>query len=360
MKLIDTYIIKSFLSTLFFAIIALCVIFIIVNLLERLDDFLDQNATFMVIVKYYINYLPAILQILTPLATLLATLFTFGRMSTLNEITAFKSGGASLYRFMAPVIVLAIIISFFQIYFNGWVVPRANKAKNNIEQKYLNINRSGTAIYNLYFRDNPTTNILMQYYDANAKTGSRISIEYFTDEFKPRLRKRFDANEIKWDTTKNIWQMKDVIMRTYENDRIFTVRFPMYEIKINVSHNQISKLQQSPEEMTFPELRDYIELLKIGGKDVRMLLIDYYGKWAFPFANFIVILFGVPFASVKRKGGIAIQIGAAMIVSFSYMIFTKVSQTIGFAYGLEPVMAGWIANIIFFIIGLITIFKTKT
>ena len=127
-----------------------------------------------------------------------------------------------------------------------------------------------------------------------------------------------------------------------------------------MTHDDIKQLKREPKEMTFDELRNYINLLEQGGKDVRMQLIDYYGKWAFPFANIIVVLFGVPFASVRRKGGIAIQIGAAMVVSFAYMIFTKVSQTMSFAYGFDPVLSGWIANIIFLIAGIITIFRTKT
>ncbi|HRP01077.1 MAG TPA: LptF/LptG family permease [Candidatus Kapabacteria bacterium] len=360
MKLIDRYIVKSFLMTLSFSIIALCIIFIIVNLLERLDDFLDQNAGIYIIVKYYVNFLPAIIQILLPLASLLATLFTFGRMSTLNEIIAMKSGGVSLYRFMLPVVIISVMISCGHLYFNGWLVPAANKAKNKIELKYLNINRASGPIYNLYFRDSPTTNILMQYYDAPSKTGNRVSIEYYTEEFKPRLKKRIDCSDMRWDSLNNQWIMNNVIIREYDSTRIYTERLTKAPIKISVSYNQIEKLQNSTDEMDFNALKDYINLLSQGGKDVRLLLIDYYGKWAFPFANIIVILFGVPFASIKRKGGIAIQIGAAMVVSFTYMIFTKVSQTISFAYGIDPILAGWIANIIFLIIGIITILRTRT
>lgn len=340
--------------------VALCVIFIIVNLFERLDDFLNQNVGFAVIMKYYINFVPAIIQLLLPLATLLATLFTFGRMSTLNEIIAMKSGGISLYRFMMPIVILSILLSLAQLYFNGWVVPKANKAKDNIELKYLNINRNGGPIYNLYFRDNPTTNILMQYYDEPTKTGSRVSVEYFTDELSPRLTKRIDCADMKWDSIANLWKMRDAIIRTYKGHSIDIQRMSEYSIKINISYNQISKLQESPDIMNYYDLYDYINMMKQGGKDVRLLMIDYYGKWAFPFANIIVILFGVPFASIKRKGGIAIQIGAAMIIAFSYLIFIKVSQTMGYAYGINPILAGWLANIIFLFIGLITIFKTKT
>ena len=112
--------------------------------------------------------------------------------------------------------------------------------------------------------------------------------------------------------------------------------------------------------MTFDELHEYIVLLERGGKDVRKQLIDYHGQYAFPFANFIVILFGVPFASVRKKGGIAIQIGAAMVISFVYLLFTEVSQTIGYASDMNVVLSGWMANILFFIGGIITIVKTRT
>jgi lipopolysaccharide export system permease protein len=142
LNLIDKYIAKQFFLIFIFGIIALCTIFVVVNLLENLDKFLDKDASFMVIVKYYIYYLPEIIKLLTPVSTLIATLFTIGRLSTLNEITAMKSGGMSLYRLMVPLIIGGMAISFAQVYFNGWIVPAMNEKKRAIEQKYFS---SGSA-----------------------------------------------------------------------------------------------------------------------------------------------------------------------------------------------------------------------
>lgn len=295
-----------------------------------------------------------------PLATLLSALFTFGRMSTQNEITAIKSGGISLYRFMLPIVIISIMISLGQLYFNGWIVPNANFTKNKIERQYLNLSQSGMPLYNLYFRDSPTNNILIQNYDSTLQTAYNVAIEYYSSEFSPRLVKRIDCAEMVWDTTKNNWKMLNAIIRNYKGSQISTIQKPEYNINLNVTKSHINKFQKPTEEMNFTELKSYIGILSKGGKDTRMILIDYYGKWAYPFANIIVILFGVPFASVKRKGGIAIQIGAAMVIAFMYMIFIKVSQSISLAYNLDPVLSGWIANIIFFILGLITIYKTRT
>jgi len=360
LNLLDRYIVKQFVFTLFFAIIALCTIFLVVNLLENLDKFLDQNATFEIIAKYYLYFFPEIIKLLTPVATLISTLFTIGRLSTLNEITAMKSGGQSLYRLMLPLLLVTIVLSFLNLYFNGWVVPKANESKKLIEQKYLSSSNHASSLYNLYLRDTPTRNLIIQFYDATMKQGNRISIEDFSDENKPRIIRRLEANTVTWDTTNNKWVGADVLIREFDSDGAKILRFDTCDVDIRLKHNEIEQLKREPSEMNFDELRTYIAILKLGGKDVRKQLIAYYSAWAFPFANLVVVLFGVPFASVRRKGGIAIQIGAAMIIAFSYMIFTEVSKTISFAYNLDPILAGWIANLIFIFAGLIIIFKTRT
>ena len=360
MNLIDRYIVKQFVLTLLFGIIALCTIFLVVNLLENLDNFLDQNATFMVIAKYYLYFFPEIIKLLTPVATLIATLFTIGRLSTLNEITAMKSGGMSLYRLMAPLLFVTIMLSFLQLYFNGWIVPRANEHKKQIEQKYLSKGNAANSIYNLYLRDTPTRNVIMQYYDAELMQGNRVSIEDFSNEQSPRIVQRIEANTVTWSPETKSWVGADIIIRKYHGTRIETIKLDTGDIPIRLRHNDIEQLRREPKEMNFDDLWNYINILKMGGKDIRKQLIDYYGGWAFPFANIIVVLFGVPFASVRRKGGIAIQIGAAMIIAFAYMIFTEVSKTMAFAFNLDPVLSGWVANLIFLVAGLITIMKTKT
>ncbi len=360
MKLIDSYILKQFIWTFVFAQLALSVIFVIIDLMSNLDRFLDQNATWTIIAKYYLYYIPEILKLMTPVSTLLSTLFTVGRMSTLNEITAIKSGGISLYRIMLPFIVISLLISFSHLYFNGWVVPGANQKKYAISHKYLSRTHAGGPIYNLYLREEPRTNLIMQYYDSDMKSGSRVAVEYFSSEKAPRLIRRLEANTIRWNEDKQSWTLIQVIERNYEGINILTKKYDSLHLKLNITDSKIGKLKLSPDEMTYDELAQFIEILRSGGRNVTQLMIEYHGNYAFPFANFIVILFGVPFASVKRKGGIAIQIGAALVISFFYILFLKVSQPIAQSLSIEPILAGWTANVIFFLAGLIVIFKTKT
>lgn len=357
--MIDRYILRQFVMTLVFAIVALCVIFLVVNLMENLDDFIDQNAKFNIIAQYYLSFFPEILKILTPIAVLISTLFTIGKLSTNNELTAMKTGGLSLYRLMVPLVTFSILLSFGQLYFNGWVVPIANKNKLEIEKVYLNKSKgqAGT-LFNLFFRDGPNKNVMMQYYQANEKSGYQVGIEEYSSEVSPRLINRIEAERLKW--TGNKWLLVKGIKRKFKDGQVTAERFDTISLSLNIKHNQLIKLKMLPEEMNFDEKSQYIEVLQMGGKDTRKNMIDYYAGYAFPFANFIVILFGVPFASVKKKGGIAIQIGAAMVIVFAYLIFTEISKTIGFASNLDPLLTGWSANIIFFGVGLVVLFKTKT
>jgi lipopolysaccharide export system permease protein len=261
---------------------------------------------------------------------------------------------------MVPTVAFSILLCFVQLYFNGWIVPRANTQKILIEQKYLNKGAMGNSIYNLYLRDNPTRIVIMQYYDAPLKTAVNTSIEEFTNSISPRLVNRIEAEKIVWDSISKKWIAHSGIERSYLPNKVLTKRFSTKTLSLNVTHNQIVQLRRSEDEMNFDELKEYIEILRIGGKDIRRQKIDYYGGYALPFAHLIIVLFGVPFASIRKKGGLAIQMSAVLVITFVYLVFTKVSQTIGYSSDLNPILIAWLANIVFLILALFVIYRTRT
>lgn len=358
--------------TLFFALFALCIIFIVVNFMERMGNFMDSKVSWQTIIKYYIVYLPDILRILTPVSILLACIFTIGRLSNNNEIIVMKSGGMSLYRLIFPIALLGILLSAGQYYFNGWIVPVANEEKEKISQEDLKRSFADAPVYNLALRDSPHRNILMQYYDTKAKKGFKISIEEFANSYdkstsdksvydKPIIVKKIEARNILWVDETQSWILNNVVVRNVKNQNEIDVqRYEELPIDLNLKHRQIVKINKKSNEMNFDEMKEYIDVLRNGGKDVRKLEIEYHAARALPLANFIVILFAVSFTSVKRRGGLAVQIAAAMIIAVVYLIFFEISKPLGLAMNISPIIVGWSANIIFFISGIISIFKTTT
>ncbi|MFZ9815342.1 MAG: LptF/LptG family permease [Candidatus Kapaibacteriota bacterium] len=363
MTLLDRYIIRQFLGTFIFSMMALCIIFLIVNVMETLDKFIDQNISIQTIASYYLNFLPEIIKLLTPIAMLMAGLFSIGKLSNLNEITAMKSGGMSLYRLMFPLFIVSICITLGHLYFNGWIVPESNAKKLAIERNQLKKQTVSSTLFNVYLRDSDTKNIIMNNYDGILKYGSGIIIEEFTSEMHPRIKKRIDAEHLHWDTISKQWLAINVHERTLSEDSSFKIRFTSHDtlpVQLTTRHDDIVRMQQTPDELNFDEQKAYIAVLERGGKDTRRQMIEYHGQYAFPFANIIVILFAIPFSAIRKKSGLALEIATAMIVSFLYLAFTKIGQNIGYSMDIDPLLVGWFPNMLFFTIAILNIFRMRT
>jgi len=346
--------------TLLFSVFALYTIFLVVSLLENLDEFIKANVPVFTIIKYYLYFFPGILKILLPVAMLISILFSVGKMASNNEVTALKTGGMSLYRLMTPLVVVSIFISGLHLYFNGWVVPEANKRKLSIDREDLKKNIKSKSLYDLYLRNTPSENLVINHYMPLKKSGNKVRLEKFGDPQSPRLIKSIEAANMVWDSSRASWIFSNVLIRDFARDTVLVSRLDTMIADLTVTHSEIEKLIKTTEEMTFEENREYVELLEKGGKDVRPQLIDYYGQYAYPFANIIVVLFGVPFASIKKKGGVAVQITAALVISFLYLIFTKLSQSLGVNTGLDPILMAWAANMIFLFLAMVIIYRTNT
>lgn len=363
MTILDRYIIRQFLATFFFSIVALCIIFLIVNVMETLDKFIDQNISIDTIASYYLHFLPEIIKLLTPIAMLMAALFSIGKLSNLNEITAMKSGGMSLYRLMFPLFIVSLCITGGHLYFNGWIVPESNAKKLAIERNQLKKHEVSSTLFNVYLRDSDTKNVIMNNYDGIQKIGSGIIIEEYTSELHPRIKNRIDAEQLQWDTIAKQWVALKAHERILSVDSSFSIRFVSHDsmpVKLVTRHDDIVRMQQTPDELNFDEQRAYISVLERGGKDTRRQMIEYHGQYAFPFANIIVILFAIPFSAIRKKSGLALEIATAMVVSFLYLAFTKIGQNIGYSMDLDPMLVGWFPNMLFFTIAILNIFRMRT
>jgi lipopolysaccharide export system permease protein len=350
MTLIDRYIIRQFLVTMLFALVAVLIIFIVIDVMEKLDSFVDKKADWSTILQYYVFFMPEIIKLIIPVAMLLASLFVTARMSSQNELSAIKSGGISLYRMMIPFVAVALMISAASVYFNGWIVPQANKAKFTIERVYLHkdvINASGA---NIFVQDSPTRIIAMGYFDDARNIASRVSVQDFSPLDQTRMVERVDAITMYWDSTARAWILTNGVRRWFgETGKERMTSFASEAAGLlHFTPEDLRKKAEKPDEMDYYTLREFIGNQQRAGQDVARWQVDFYSKISFPFASVIVVLFGVPFASVKRRGGAGVQLGISLLICFIYLIFMKVSQVFGYNGDIHPLLTAWLANILFF------------
>ena len=129
MSKLDRYISRQFLNILWFVLIAATAFFIIVDLVENLDRFIDRDVPSGIIVQYYIFFIPFILEFIMPIAVLIACLFSVAQLSRHNEISAMQTAGISLYRIALPLFAVGFVICIVMILFAEYVMPPASEAK---------------------------------------------------------------------------------------------------------------------------------------------------------------------------------------------------------------------------------------
>ncbi len=357
---LTTYLLRQIGAVFVFTLVALCLIFVIVNLIENLDDFLDTGTPAAVIAEYYVIFLPEMLKYLAPVATLLACLFGIGRLTQRHEITAMKAAGVGLPQLGAPIFGAAVLLSCAQLLLNGWIVPRATERKLAIERRYLQRSLQSRILFNIAFRDSPSLIVLLHRYEPDEYRAYGVAVEEFTaDTYSPRWKRRMEAEEMVWDSATGRWHLFRVLERTY-GDTVQTVTIAETTLVLRLTHQTILRLQRTPAEMTLPELRHYIATLSTGGQDVRPLQVNYYSEYALPFAHLIVALLSVPLAAVYRRAGLAAQFGTAAVLAFTYMVLTRISQTLGAVTPFPPPIAGWLTNGVFLIAGGVILWRTRT
>jgi lipopolysaccharide export system permease protein len=343
--LLDKYILKKFLINLLFSVGAFVVIFLVIDLIENVDKFIDRQASISIVSVYYLYYIPYIINLTLPVSMLLACLFTLGSMSQNNEIVAQKTAGISLYRIFTPLFILAFIMSIAAGFFNEFVVPWTNQERMDLYRYEISKNprNQGGRRNNIYLQDTADRKISIAFFNGNSNEAKKVSLQYFKGR---QLIKRIDAEKMIWQ--EQHWILYDVVERVFKDSSVNIQKYPeLIQADLNFKPENLLEVQKKPEEMSFLELRTFITDMKNIGAEIRKWIVELYLKISYPFANFIIILFGAPIAAQKRRSGTAVGIGISLLVCFIYFLFIRMGQVMGHQGTLEPWLGAWLGNIMF-------------
>jgi len=359
-KILDRYVVKKFISLFFMSLLTFLVIFHIVDIIEKIDKFLRSDMTFIDVAWFYYYQLPWFIDIAIPMSLLLASVFTIGTMGKSNELGAIKSSGISLYRIAVPLLLIGFLITIGSFFFEDAVVIPASRKRTEIEQNQMKRRRKAkkTVYTNIMFQDSPTCNIVIARFDIRKNSGSTITIQQTRDNI---LVQRIDARKMKWQPEQNAWLLQDFKIRNFDREGYETVSTTISDslFYLNLRPDDVTKTSLNPENMRYRELADFIKRLEESGNDPRKWKVNLYYKIAFPFTNFIVILFGLPLAAVRERKGISFGAGMSLLVIFIYYGFIKFGQVMGYKGILSPLLSVWIGNIVFLIGGAYLLYKIR-
>ena len=328
-----------------------------VDVIENLSRFLDRGASLSQVGYYYLYYIPYIISLTLPVAMLLATLFSLSGFAQNNEIVAQLSAGISLYRILRPIFASALLISILAGFFNELIVPVANQRRLDIKRYEINKNTrpNQKSRSNLYRQDKEDRKLSIKYFNGKTKEARTVSIKTFRGS---QLIERIDAARMNWKDS--VWiAHKGTVRQFREGEEIISHFKDSTLSMLQIEPDYLFELQKKPEEMSYWELKKFItELQSIGG-DAKKWIVDIDLKIAMPFANFIVVLLGAPLASRKKRGGVGLNFGISLMVSFIYFILIRTGQVMGHQGSLEPMLAAWLGNLVFIAIGLYVLLTVR-
>ena len=329
MKKLDLYIIRKFLGTFFFSLVLILCIVVVFDLSEKLEKFLENEAPVKAIVfDYYKNFIPYFANVFSSLFTFISVIFFTSKMAYDSEIIAILSTGISFRRFLF-------------LY--------ANEKRIEFEKQYMG-KRYANKEQNIHRQIAPGTYIYMSSYSVASNVGYDFSIENFRGD---TLINKLTSSRITWDKENKKWVIHNWKLREIEGDK---ETYTTGQKLDTVMAFQPSEFSENPkkirEQLTFPELDRYIDRMKMrGSSNVIEFQIEKYKMIANAFATFILTFIGVSISSRKIRGGMGLHLGIGLLISFSYILFMQFSTVFATNGNMNPLLAVWLPNILFAIIG---------
>jgi lipopolysaccharide export system permease protein len=232
----------------------------------------------------------------------------------------------------------------------GWVIPGANKGRIAFENQYLN-NKFYFEGHNVHMKIAPDTYAYLESYNSTINVGYQFTLEKFNGN---TLVSKLKATKITWQPEKRSWLLDEYSIRIFEGDKETLIKGANQDTTINLSPDDFSNNYLLYETFTLTELKDYIQKLKDkGAENTEVYLTEMYKRYTYPFAIVIVTIIGVIASSRKTREGAGYSIAFGFALAILYILFALISQTFANVGSMGPLMASWLPNIVFTIIGFV-------
>ncbi|MCC8146165.1 MAG: LptF/LptG family permease [Bacteroidales bacterium] len=347
LKIIDWYIIKKFLGTYFFAIVLIISICVMFDFNEKVDKFIkNETPTEAIIFDYYLNFIPYFINLLSPLFVFIAVIFFTAKMADNSEVIAILSNGISFRRMLRPYMVSATLIAVMTFLLSSYIIPPANITRIEFQNKYVKDKRTIWE-QNIQLEVEPDIIAYFDRFDANSNTGYRFSLERFEGK---ELKSRLTAQQIHWDSAYH-WTVKDYMIRDFIGMKEVLSSGNSLDTTLTIIPSDFMISVYDSEQMTTPELKEYIDRQKKRGiGNIQLFEIEYHKRFAMAFAAFILTIIGASLSSRKMKGGMGMNIGIGLLLSFSYILFMQISSSFAISGLMSSFAATWIPNLFYAII----------
>jgi len=345
-KTLYKYVAKEFVFP-FFAGLIVFIIFVSVEVLYQLSDIIVQNHVSiwnLFVLLYY--YIPQFVGMGVPVGVLLSIFWVLSNFYTRREMMAFQVHGINLKRIVIPFLILSAILSFLTYLVSNYVVPSFTEQASTYLQKSVYRSNFPNIQTNTFFRAGDNYFYVSNFNPKTEQFGSVMITHLSGDEVTVTYAQSAYFKDEKW-------YLINGRIYTLKNDLLtFDMSFDTMKLDINKDIVQFLRSQKSAQEMSSSELIDRIKLFQKLGLDAKPFIVELYSRYANALGALIIAFFGVPFSlffGIKSKAWSA-------IITFVLVVLYQGSGAWLSAMGksglIDPVLAAWLPDILFGIVGL--------
>ena len=344
-------ILKDFGSYFAFSLSLFCLALLAADALLGGGRVLFERGEALSLLSYLAYRTPPALGFALPMACLLASILTVGRLSSTNQLLAMRCGGISFTRALRPIVGLALLLSSIMALANLALIPHCVRRANSILQNTL-LNQPTSVSLNHAPEVLPSGEEMLfsalRYEVAEARlAGFSISVFWEGHRTRDVYAESGVWNGAEWELTgvvvheyaaeETVWSARTLVSRSLPGVRLPTPQ-------------EINNRQRLPEELSADDLAELARARPgLGGASLRL---QYYQRSVVPFAALVFVIFSCPFAVAPYRSGLAAGFGSSLGLSATYYVLAVLGGILCARGVLAAAWAAWLPNLMFLVVGL--------
>lgn len=358
MRLLDRYVLTTFLRAYVYCIAAFISIWLVFDISDNISTFLDDRISLATVGLYYVFQIPQILVILLPVSLLLALLFSLGRMSRTNEIVSMLTAGISIPRLLLPLILMGLLTAGVSGALNYALAPHAEYARKTFLEGVRGESRERGVSAQVFRNraDNRTWFIQL----FRPEKDQFVTVQVLQQDEKDNIVKNYMATDASYQSDTKTWLLHLVKVVSYDpSGNIIDEQNAEWLPVPDWSETpfRLASANMRAEFLSLPELRDY---LRFNFDFPHSLLAPFWTHFhyriALPWTCLVVVFLAAPLAIGFSRKGVLTNVAVAIGLVFSMNFLTHLFLALGEGDRIPAWAAAWSPNILFATVGLFLLY----
>jgi lipopolysaccharide export system permease protein len=348
MRLLDRYVIRSFVQVYFYCIAGFISIWLIFDVSDNISNFIDNHIPVSLVVRYYATQIPQVVIILLPVALLLSLLFALGRMSRANEIVSMLTAGVSLPRVLLPLIGIGLLTVGVTMALNYSLAPHAELARKTFLSEAQS--RPARNIQGQVFRNRSE---LRTWFIQNFRLGDNMfnNLQVLQQDANDNIVMSYVAGRAYYRPQTKTWDLENVRLAYY--DATGNITKEEFRPALTIEHwsetpFRLSSANVQAESLSVPELREYLHF----NADFPPTLLapfrtHFQYRLALPWSCLVVVCIAAPLGIGYSRRGVLSSVASAVILVFSNNFLVHLFLALGEGDRVPGWIGAWTPNILF-------------